>query len=148
MKLFQDTERNGTIGFNGKCFCIYDFIHKFSLLTEFSRLWQYIADWQRVFKHFDRDHSGTIERRELADALRNFGYNLSPTLLSLLEHKYGNLRGRLPFDQIDSCYSPPASSATAAYGPIPGISFDRFVRACVAIKTLTEAFQRFTLIPS
>jgi hypothetical protein len=26
--------------------------------------------------------------------------------------------------------------------PPPGISFDRFVRACVAIKTLTEAFQR------
>lgn len=26
--------------------------------------------------------------------------------------------------------------------PAPGISFDRFVRACVAIKTLTEAFQR------
>ena len=24
----------------------------------------------------------------------------------------------------------------------PGISFDRFVRACVVIKTLTESFQR------
>lgn len=29
------------------------------------------------------------------------------------------------------------------YGPPPGITFDRFVRACVAIKTLTEAFQRW-----
>ncbi|KAI9569510.1 hypothetical protein HD554DRAFT_2091671 [Boletus coccyginus] len=106
MNMF-DTERNGTIGFN-----------------EFSRLWQYIADWQRVFKHFDRDHSGTIERRELADALRNFGYTLSPALLSLLERKYAS------------------GATTAAYGPIPGITFDRFVRACVAIKTLTEAFQR------
>ena len=26
--------------------------------------------------------------------------------------------------------------------PPPGISFDRFVRACVVIKTLTESFQR------
>ena len=32
--------------------------------------------------------------------------------------------------------------ATIGYGPSPGITFDRFVRACVAIKTLTEAFQR------
>lgn len=32
----------------------------------------------------------------------------------------------------------PAMPGTAA----PGISFDRFVRACVVIKTLTESFQR------
>ncbi|KAF8136147.1 EF-hand [Boletus edulis] len=102
-----DTNRTGTIGFN-----------------EFSRLWQYISEWQRVFKHFDRDHSGTIERRELSDALRNFGYDLSPSLLTLIEYKY-------------------ASGATAAYGPPPGITFDRFVRACVTVKTLTEAFQSF-----
>lgn len=29
----------------------------------------------------------------------------------------------------------------AGYGPAPGITFDRFVRACVVVKTLTEAFQ-------
>lgn len=27
-------------------------------------------------------------------------------------------------------------------GPPPGITFDRFVRACVVVKQLTEAFQR------
>ena len=27
-------------------------------------------------------------------------------------------------------------------GPPPGITFDRFVRCCVVIKTLTESFQR------
>lgn len=31
--------------------------------------------------------------------------------------------------------------ATSGYGPPPGITFDRFVRACVVVKTLTEAFQ-------
>lgn len=31
--------------------------------------------------------------------------------------------------------------SAAARGP-PGITFDRFVRACVVIKTLTESFQR------
>lgn len=105
MNIF-DTDRSGTIGFN-----------------EFAGLWKYIAEWQRVFKHFDRDHSGSIEGRELAEALRSFGYNLSPPLLKALEIRY-------------------ASSAPSVYGPAPGITFDRFVRACVTVKTLTETFQR------
>ncbi|KAG1879295.1 hypothetical protein C8R48DRAFT_647521 [Suillus tomentosus] len=105
MNIF-DTDRSGTIGFN-----------------EFAGLWKYIAEWQRVFKHFDRDHSGSIDGRELAEALRNFGYNLSPPLLRALEIRY-------------------ASGAASAYGPPPGITFDRFVRACVTVKTLTETFQR------
>lgn len=27
-------------------------------------------------------------------------------------------------------------------GPPPGITFDRFVRACVVVRTLTETFER------
>ncbi|KIO27132.1 hypothetical protein M407DRAFT_194720 [Tulasnella calospora MUT 4182] len=104
MGLF-DTDRSGTITFQ-----------------EFSGLWKYIADWQKVFRHFDRDQSGSIDGAELAAALRQFGYTLSPTLLSLIEQKY--------------------SSFPTAYGAPGGINFDRFVRACVAVKTLTEAFQK------
>jgi len=101
-----DTDRNGTIGFN-----------------EFAGLYKYVSDWRNVFFHFDRDRSGSIEGRELAEALRNFGYNLSPPLLTLLEQKYG-------------------SGPVSRYGPPPGITFDRFVRACVVVKTLTDAFQK------
>lgn len=36
-----------------------------------------------------------------------------------------------------------ASQPVVGYGPPPGITFDRFVRACVTVKTLTEAFQRY-----
>jgi len=104
MKIF-DTDRSGSIRF-----------------AEFSGLWKYIADWQGVFRHFDRDQSGTIEGRELSEALRSFGYNLSPPILMLIEQKY-------------------ASAPATGYGPPVGITFDRFVRACVAVKTLTEAFQ-------
>ena len=71
MNIF-DTDRSGTIGFN-----------------EFSGLWKYIKDWQGVFRHFDRDNSGSIDGGELSEALRQFGYNLSPQLLLLLERKYG-----------------------------------------------------------
>ena len=62
--------------------------------SEFAGLWKYISDWQNVFRHFDRDRSGSIDGHELADALRNFGYDLSPFLLQLLEQKYGMSRGR------------------------------------------------------
>ena len=62
--------------------------------SEFQGLWKYIVDWQQAFKYFDRDGSGTIDGHELANALRQFGYNLSPTLLTLLEQKYGMSRGR------------------------------------------------------
>jgi len=107
MSIF-DTDRSGTIGYN-----------------EFAGLWKYIKDWQGVFKHFDKDRSGSIDGRELAAALKQFGYNLSPPLLSLVERKYAS--------------SPPVPGAHA---PPPGISFDRFVRACVVIKQLSEAFQK------
>jgi Ca2+-binding EF-hand superfamily protein len=105
MNIF-DTDRTGAIGFN-----------------EFVGLYKYIGDWQNVFRRFDRDRSGSIEGHELAEALRSFGYNLSPSILTLIEQKY-------------------ALGPSAQYGPPPGISFDRFVRACVVVKTLTEAFQR------
>lgn len=59
--------------------------------SEFQGLWKYIVDWQKAFKYFDRDGSGTIDGHELANALRNFGYNLSPTLMAMLEQKYGKL---------------------------------------------------------
>ena len=59
--------------------------------SEFQGLWKYIVDWQQAFKYFDRDGSGTIDGHELANALRNFGYNLSPMLMSMLEQKYGKL---------------------------------------------------------
>ncbi|KAH8107024.1 EF-hand [Cristinia sonorae] len=105
MNMF-DTDRNGTITF-----------------SEFVGLWNYIKEWQNCYRMFDRDGSGTIDGHELASAMRSFGYNLSPMILSLIEQKY-------------------ASGPTGGYGPPPGINFDRFVRACVVVKTLSESFQR------
>jgi len=64
--------------------------HRYHSYPEFAGLWKYVAEWQRVFKHFDRDHSGSIEGHELTEALRSFGYNLSPPLLHTLEIRFGN----------------------------------------------------------
>jgi len=107
MSIF-DTDRSGTIGFK-----------------EFSGIWNYIKDWQNVFRRFDQDRSGTIDRGELDNALRQFGYELSPQLLQLLIFKYQSV-----------------PNATSRHRAVPaGITFDRFVRACVMIKSLTESFQ-------
>ncbi|KAJ7809399.1 hypothetical protein B0H14DRAFT_2238047, partial [Mycena olivaceomarginata] len=92
--------------------------------AEFSGLWKYISDWQNVFRQFDRDGSGSLEGSELSEALKNIGHNLSPALLTLVEQKYG------------------VSAPTMDYGPPSGITFDRFVRACVEVNILTEFFQR------
>ncbi|KAG8857116.1 hypothetical protein FRC20_000349 [Serendipita sp. 405] len=109
MTLF-DTDRSGTIGFQ-----------------EFSGLWQYIKEWQNVFRHFDRDRSGSIEGEELKAALSQFGYNLNPQLLQLLERKYAS--------------AVPQHGAYGQQRP-PGITFDRFVRCCVVVRQLTESFNR------
>lgn len=83
-----DTDRSGTIGRspNPTLVCKTNAITGFN---EFSGLWRYIKDWQDVFRHFDKDRSGTIEGAELKAALSQFGYNLNPQLLQLLERKYG-----------------------------------------------------------
>lgn len=127
-----------------------------SFPAQFSGLWKYISDWQNVYKHFDRDRSGSIDSNELADALRQFGYNLSPQLLNLIERKYGAsfspFVGLCPFTYLPTpCgvdvhkandVAPTHPGGFAPSGGQMGISFDRFVRACVVVKQLTEAFQR------
>ena len=67
-----DQDRNGTIGFN-----------------EFAGLWQYVKEWQNVFRQYDRDRSGTIEHHELSNALSSFGYPLPPDVVQTLIRKYG-----------------------------------------------------------
>jgi hypothetical protein len=121
-----------------------DILHNESTYQEFTGLWKYITDWQGVFRHFDKDRSGTIDGYELSEALRSFGYRLPPSLLTLLEQKYGELYIESMRLFVVTVLSSPtkASGPSTGYGPPPGITFDRFVRACVGVKTLTEAFQR------
>jgi Ca2+-binding EF-hand superfamily protein len=91
--------------------------------NEFVGLYKYIEDWQGVFRHWDADRSGSIEERELAGALTGFGYNLSPHLVRLILNKYSTV-------PLGGPGSPP-----------PSINFDRFLRACVVVKQLSDAFR-------
>lgn len=40
---------------------------------EFSALWNYINEWTKCFRSFDRDNSGNIDKQELTSALTQFG---------------------------------------------------------------------------
>ena len=40
---------------------------------EFAALWNYINEWQKCFRAFDRDNSGSIDQMELKQALTSFG---------------------------------------------------------------------------
>ncbi|ODN98239.1 hypothetical protein L198_03481 [Cryptococcus wingfieldii CBS 7118] len=80
-------------------------------------------DWHGIFCRFDRDNSGLIDRKELHSALLGFGFSLPPELVAKLEKRFA---------------PPPAPGQTYQ----PGISFDRFLLACVTVKHYTEAFRR------
>ncbi|KXN69123.1 EF-hand [Conidiobolus coronatus NRRL 28638] len=100
LNMFDD-DHSGTITFN-----------------EFQRLWEYIEQWKSCFQRFDADQSGTIDGREMGEALRAFGFNLSPKFINLIILKF-DAKGR------------------------GNISFDSFIQACVTIKMLTDSFRRF-----
>ncbi|KAF8262335.1 hypothetical protein EI94DRAFT_1704843 [Lactarius quietus] len=97
---------------------------------EFADLWKFIKGWQRTFDRFDSDKSGTIDRAELQNALTDFGYVVTPQLLTILQHKYGMT-------------APAPQAHSPKSGNPPGITFDRFVRACVVLHQVTKAFHDF-----
>ncbi|KAG8878226.1 hypothetical protein FRB97_002684 [Tulasnella sp. 331] len=109
---------------------------------EFVGLWQYIVEWQKVFRWYDQNHSGTIEAPELASAIKQFGFNLSPTLLTLLEEKYGKSAQVPSLVYNLTEYTWTVAPLPDAAGAPDGISFEGFIRACVMVKTATDAFKR------
>ncbi|RCI05730.1 Programmed cell death protein 6 [Rhizopus stolonifer] len=101
-----DTDNSGSINYN-----------------EFTGLWKYIEDWKRCFQAFDADGSGSINESEMSNALRSFGFNVSPRFVQILIQKFDRYghgeKGR------------------------GDVSFDNFVQACVTVKTLTDSFRQF-----
>jgi len=86
--------------------------------NEFKSLWNFITQWEKVFRGFDEDKSGSIDKNELRKALTTFGYRLSDRFYDLLIKKFDRTgRGT--------------------------VAFDDFIQACVSIQTLTNAFRQY-----
>lgn len=64
-------------------------------LQEFVALWGYLDQWRGLFRRFDADGSGAIDRNEFANALSSFGYRLSESFVNLLFASYDK-RGETP----------------------------------------------------
>lgn len=97
-----------------------------------------------MFRHFDKDGSGTIDTWELQSALNRFGMKLSPHLLSLLVSKFGTLGRQRPRKTDPELSLMTIIIASAPLGTQVGdqaITFDRFMRACVFVKQFTESFE-------
>ncbi|KAH7911322.1 hypothetical protein BJ138DRAFT_1239179 [Hygrophoropsis aurantiaca] len=101
---------------------LFDVDHSGAIgINEFAGLWKYIQDWQQVFRQHDRDRSGAIGINEFAAALRGFDLDVPPGLLTIVQWKY---------------------ASTSGPGRRPELTFDRFMRASVTIRQLSETFQR------
>lgn len=84
MVAMLDRDHSGTMGFN-----------------EFRELWAALNAWKTTFQGFDRDRSGTVEGKELGDAIRSYGYNVSPQCLSIITKRYSKRStGQVSFDDF------------------------------------------------
>lgn len=71
---------------------------------DFGALWKYVTDWQACFRSFDRDNSGNIDKNELHNALKTFGYNLSDGTVSTIVRKFDrNGKNTILFDDFIQC---------------------------------------------
>lgn len=52
--------------------------------NEFAGVWKYITDWQNIFRTYDRDNSGFIDKNELRQALTGFGEQQSMLVVHFL----------------------------------------------------------------
>jgi Ca2+-binding EF-hand superfamily protein len=103
-------------------------------LSEFVGLWGYLDQWRGLFRRFDRDGSGAIDRGEFADALQAFGYRLSDKFVNVLFASYDR----------KSEEPEPLGSHESNLGD-GQISFDMFIQSMVTVKTLTEVFKKYDL---
>ncbi|KAM7370062.1 hypothetical protein PAMP_011347 [Pampus punctatissimus] len=72
--------------------------------NEFAGVWKYITDWQNIFRTYDRDNSGFIDKNELKQALTGFGYRLSDQFYCTLIEKFDRQRkGQVAFDDFIQC---------------------------------------------
>ncbi|KAL4616850.1 Programmed cell death protein 6 [Arapaima gigas] len=86
--------------------------------NEFAGVWKYITDWQNIFRTYDRDNSGFIDRNELKQALTGFGYRLSDQFYSTLIDKFDRQRKGQ-------------------------VAFDDFIQCCIVLQRLTDVFRRY-----
>lgn len=73
-------------------------------LQEFHHLWKKIKTWQKIFKHYDTDHSGTINSYEMRNAVNDAGFHLNSQLYDIITMRYADKHMNIDFDSFICCF--------------------------------------------
>ncbi|XP_055485839.1 calpain-3 isoform X3 [Psammomys obesus] len=73
-------------------------------LQEFYHLWKKIKAWQKIFKHYDTDHSGTINSYEMRNAVNEAGFHLNSQLYDIITMRYADKHMNIDFDSFICCF--------------------------------------------
>ncbi|XP_011270782.1 sorcin, variant [Capsaspora owczarzaki ATCC 30864] len=84
---------------------------------EFKELWNSLNQWKHTYYTVDRDRSGTVNEQELHQAIRTYGYNLSPEAFRVVFKRYARREQTI-------------------------ITFDDFIAVSVRLRCLSENFRR------
>ncbi|XP_005659763.1 calpain-3 isoform X7 [Sus scrofa] len=73
-------------------------------LQEFHHLWKKIKSWQKIFKHYDTDQSGTINSYEMRNAVNDAGFHLNNQLYDIITMRYADKYMNIDFDSFICCF--------------------------------------------
>ncbi|XP_045395481.1 calpain-3 isoform X5 [Lemur catta] len=73
-------------------------------LQEFHHLWRKIKAWQKIFKHYDTDQSGTINSYEMRNAVNDAGFHLNSQLYDIITMRYADRHMNIDFDSFICCF--------------------------------------------
>ncbi|XP_007104922.1 calpain-3 isoform X9 [Physeter macrocephalus] len=73
-------------------------------LQEFHHLWKKIKAWQKIFKHYDTDQSGTINSYEMRNAVNDAGFHLNSQLYDIITMRYADRSMNIDFDSFICCF--------------------------------------------
>ncbi|XP_061013444.1 calpain-3 isoform X1 [Dama dama] len=73
-------------------------------LQEFHHLWKKIKTWQKIFKHYDTDQSGTINSYEMRNAVNDAGFHLNNQLYDIITMRYADKHMNIDFDSFICCF--------------------------------------------
>ncbi|XP_016000413.1 calpain-3 isoform X3 [Rousettus aegyptiacus] len=73
-------------------------------LQEFHHLWKKIKTWQKIFKRYDTDQSGTINSYEMRNAVNDAGFHLNSQLYDIITMRYADKYMNIDFDSFICCF--------------------------------------------
>ncbi|KAI3636490.1 hypothetical protein MIR68_005435 [Amoeboaphelidium protococcarum] len=110
---------------------------------EFKQLWQYIAQWQDVFVHYDQERRNALSVKQVTALLQSSGFSLSAGVINLIVTRIKN---------NNSFASSRTSSISSLINNGPGdqdiagevlLDFDDFIHMCIIVQKVSKIFHKY-----